>query len=205
MAVVAFDKLADDVTKGGERQVNLSCLLKPITCGMRLTLPLRTSQIDQVKLACLDALLALIILFSSFNIYCKNRMTPRTILVHGRLARLPIRVTLFHVFFNLRNCLHNACCQILNINSLILALLEVELAVDCFREEVADLLVINFKVRTSDQELLPYVIDIIQVSKDVIEGVGDDSTLRIVTLNTDHRMRFTATCLPVGEYCAVVA
>ena len=46
--MVAFDKLADDVTKGGERQVNLSCLLKPITCGMRLTLPLRTSQIDQV-------------------------------------------------------------------------------------------------------------------------------------------------------------
>ena len=74
--MVAFDELADDVAEGGERQVDLGCLLKPITRRMRLALPLRTSQIDQVELTCLDALLALFILFSSFNIYCKNRMTP---------------------------------------------------------------------------------------------------------------------------------
>ena len=105
----------------------------------------------------------------------------------------------------MRDCLYNACSEVLDINSLVLALFEVELVVDCFREEVADLLVINFEVRTSDQKLLSYVIDIIQVAEDVIEGIGDDSTLRMVTLDTDHRMRFTATCLPVGEYCAVVA
>jgi hypothetical protein len=71
-------------------------------------------------------------------------MTSRTILVHCCLARLTIRITLLHKLFDLWYCLHNACREVLDVDALILALLEVQFAIHRLGQQITDLLVIDF-------------------------------------------------------------
>ena len=111
---------------------------------MRLTLSLRTSQIHKVELSSLDPLLTSFIPLSSFNIDCEYRMTTRGIFVHCSLSRLPVGITLLHIVLDLRNCLDNACSKILDIDTLVLVLLQIQLVVNIFGEKVPNLLVINF-------------------------------------------------------------
>jgi|MDSY01.1.fsa_nt_gb hypothetical protein len=132
-------------------------------------------------------------------------MTPGTVLVHGRLARLPVKVALLHVLFDLGYCLYDACREVLDVNALILALLEVQFVIHCFGEQIANLLVIDFQVRASDQKLFTNVICVIKVSKNVVERVGYDATLRVVALDADHRVRLAASGLTVSENRSIVA
>lgn len=132
-------------------------------------------------------------------------MTPGTVLVHCRLARLTIQITLLHVLFDLRYCLHDACREVLNIDALILALLKVQFVIHCFGQQVADLLVIDFQIRAPDQKLFTDVICVIKVSKNVVERIGNDATLRVVALDADHCVRLAASSLTVREYRSIVA
>lgn len=205
MTVISLDKLTDDVTECRQWQVNLGCLLESITSCLRFTLPLGAGQIDQVQLACLNALLTLFIFFSSFNIYCKNRMAPGTVLIHCCLARFTVTVTLLHELLDLWYRLDDACRKVLHVHALVLALLEVQFAIHCFGQQIANLLVINFQVWASDQKLFTDVICIIKVPKNVVERVRNDATLRIVALDTDHCVRLTTSRLPVRENRTIVA
>ena len=136
---------------------------------MRLTLSLRTSQIHEVELTSLDPLLTSFIPLSSFNIDCEYRMTTRRIFVHCRLSGLPVGITLLHIVLDLRNSLNNTRREILDIDALVLVLLQIELVVNIFGEQVPDLLVINFQIRTTDQKLFCYVVRVVKVPEDVIE------------------------------------
>ena len=132
-------------------------------------------------------------------------MAPGTVLVHCRLAGFTIQVALLHVLLDLGYCLHDACREVLDIHALILTLLEVQFVIHCFGKQIANLLVIDFQVRASDQKLFPDVIGVIKVPKNVVERVRDNAALRVVTLDTDHRVRLAATCLAVRKNRSIVA
>ena len=59
-------------------------------------------------------------------------MTPGRVLIHGSLACLSIHITLLHELLNLGNSLDNARGQVLDVHTLVLALLEIEFIVDIF-------------------------------------------------------------------------
>jgi hypothetical protein len=59
MLLLAVDERRDDVTQGGQRQVDFDTFLESSSGSLSLGLALRACQIDEVQLSRLDSLLAI--------------------------------------------------------------------------------------------------------------------------------------------------
>ena len=132
MPMITFDQLADYVTEGGQREIDLCGFLQTIASGLGFALTFRTGKIDQIELSSGYALLSLVIFFTSFYVNCENGVTPRRVLIHSSLTRLPIGVTTLHILFNLLDRFNDAGCQIFHIHTFVLIFFQVEFVVDIF-------------------------------------------------------------------------
>ena len=65
-----------------------------------------------------------------------------------------------------------------------------------------DFLVVNFEVRTADEEFSPYLCISIDIAKNMLETPWYDA--RVVWL-TKHSVCLSATCLTVCKNCTVIA
>ena len=63
-------------------------------------------------------------------------------------------------------------------------------------------LIVDFEVRTADEEFSPYLRIAIDVAKNMLETPGDDAW---VVWLTKHSVRLSATCLTVRKDCTVIA
>ena len=113
---------------------------------MCFTLSFGTRQVNKVEFACCDSLLAGFIFFSSFNINCENGVTSGRVDIHGRLASLSRIITFFHELLDLCNSLDDTCSEILDIDTFVFILFQIQLVINIFGQQVSNLLVIYFQV-----------------------------------------------------------
>ena len=69
-------------------------------------------------------------------------------------------------------------------------------------QKIMDFLVVDFEVRTADEEFSPDLFIAIYVAKNMFETPWNDT--RVVWL-AKHSVCLSATCLTVGENCTVIA
>ena len=74
------------MAQGRQRQVNLGGFLKTITSGTRFGDSFRTSQIDHVKLADTNMLLAIAAKFTALNSDSEKRVRSGGVCIHHSLA-----------------------------------------------------------------------------------------------------------------------
>ena len=72
------------------------------------------------------------------------------------------------------------------------------------REQVSNFLIINFKIRSSDQELSLLRVSLNSL-EDILKRSRHDTFLNGVSLLTCHGMSLTSTSLSVSEDCSVVS
>ena len=204
MLRIPLHQLTDNISECRQWKINFGSFLKPITRGMSLTLSLRPRQIDQVELTCLNPLITLLIFLSSFNINCENRMTARRRQVHCCLARFSHGIAFLHKLFYLRSRFYDARGQVLDVDTFVGIFFQIEFVLNLLGEEIADLLVINFQVGASNQKLFTDVVGVIQITEYVIKWIGNDTSLGVVALYSDHGVGLSATSLAVCKYCTIV-
>ena len=132
-------------------------------------------------------------------------MTATRVLVHCGLTRLSVGSTLVHAVLDLSDGLDDDHVEVLDEDALLWVFLEVKLLLGVLSEQVTNLFIVNLQVAAADEELLLCVLCVIKVAEDVVERVRDDTALRLVSLQTNHGMRLTATSLSIGENSALVA
>jgi len=139
-----------------KREVDVLGLVEAGAGGLGLALALGPSQVNQVKLASPDLLLACPVLkgainskkyiriFSRFNVNREYGMASGGIFVHGGLTYLAKLHAREEDLLQLRHGLYYHCSQILHVYALIGVFLDLQVLLTAFAEQIQDTLIVNF-------------------------------------------------------------
>ena len=134
----------------------------------------------------------------------KKRVRTRRVLVHSGRADGPVFNADRHDILNLSGCLGRIVRKVLHVNTGVGLLMKLYSVLRVFRKQVSNLLVVNFKVRSANQEL-SLVGVALDVFKNVLERTRHDTFVLRIALHARHGMGLACAGLAVGKDGPVVA
>lgn len=138
------------------------------------------------------------------NIDGEEGVTAGGCVVHRCLAHLAQAVSLVHNLLDFCDRLHCEDSEIFHEDALLRVLFQVELGVRVGAKQVSNFFVVDFNVGATDEELFVKVGLIVDATVDVLEGVGDDALILLIS-QSHHCVRLSTAGLPVGKNRAVIA
>ena len=197
MAGLPVHQGRDHIAQGRQAEVDFSCLLESIPGGTGLGLPLTSGQINQIELAHPDVGVPLGVQLAALHRDDENGVAARRVLVHVGGADGPILIANRHHMLNFRNGLADKGGEILDVDTGVGPLTELQITTLVLGQKVAHLLLIDFQIRSADQELLVHRLG--NVVEDVLERVGDDALEDGIAADAFHREGLAGPGLAVGK------
>lgn len=115
-------------------------------------------------------------------------MTSWRFFIHGCFSSLSILQASQHCLLGISYALHDNCCQILDVNTLISILFYCQILAMVLTQEIKNLLVVYFKVGTSHQEFLPFLWSV-NAPENVTNRFWNDSPLTLISIHFKRRSR----------------
>ena len=125
-------------------------------------------------------------------------MGPRAPQIHLGRASDSRLVSLNQEIFRLLHTFNDFLCQVLDEHSSVLVLLQLQLILRILRQQVPDVLLVNFTVGAANQKLSASVLEV-DIFENAFKGSGNDTfAFRRVALS-HHGVSLPASRLSVGE------
>lgn len=189
------------MTQSRKRQVNFRGFFQSISRCAGLVLALGARQVDDVKFADLDVSLAIFIDLRALNSDGEDGVRATGMLVHVSGANMAICRAFIEHFQHVVWSLNHEGREVLYVDTGVFVF-EFKLLL-FLRHEIADLLLVNFQVRNSNQVLAVCVG--LNLLEDVLERTRHDTFQGGVFGNTTYGESFACACLPIGKDRSVVA
>mmetsp|Transcript_33716 Transcript_33716/g.77857 ORF Transcript_33716/g.77857 Transcript_33716/m.77857 type:complete len:234 (+) Transcript_33716:1805-2506(+) len=133
----------------------------------------------------------------------KNRMRSAGLVVHQRARHATILLPNLHHLLEIWSSLDDHVGEVFHKHASFWMVFQIQLLLWILGEKVADLFVVDFEVRCTNQELL--VLTAIHVPEDVGKSPWDDPMQLLRLGGSDHRVGLARTGLAVGKDGAIVA
>ena len=132
------------MTESGERKVNLGSLLESVTGGTCLGYALRSRQINHIKFSHSDVLLAVSANLTPLHSDLEEGVRPTGVGIHEGLSHRSILGSNGHDLAHLLRRLGRKVRQILHVDPRVDLLVQVKSIFGILRQQVTDLLIVNF-------------------------------------------------------------